>query len=322
MLKSRRSAFLFGTSAGLLAPSVAFAQSYPSRAITLVVANSVGAPPDIVARAMAPEMSKALGQPVVVLPKPGGDERIASAYVAKEMPPDGYQVAVLAPANLATIPLLVKEPGFDALNDLVPITELVRFRIFLAGPTKQPWKTFNEMTNYAKANPGKLNYGAISVSQRMRIEAAIRARGVKMTFVPYTSNADMFQALESGEVQMTLCPDSIIAIKDKVIPLVVTGPKRYSDLPDVPVPSDLKLPPIPGGSYSFSVRAGTPQAIVQRLAAASSAALQDPGVRAQIEKLGGGTQIINNTPAQAKTSLMELNKLFADVGKQMGVQPQ
>ena len=230
------------------------------------------------------------------------------------MPADGYQIAVLAPANQASIPALVKDPGFDPLRDLVPITEIVSFRIFIAAPTKQPWKTFNDMIAYAKTNPGKLNYGAISVSQRLRIEAALHARAVKVTPVPYTSNADMFQALESGDVQMTLAPDSIVSIKDKVVPLVVTGTKRYADFPDVPTFIELKLPAVPPGSYSFSVRLGTPPAILQKLSAACSAALQDPTVRAQIEeKLGGGAEIINNTPAQAKASLMEMARLFSDV---------
>lgn len=321
-LRSRRSAFLLTTAAGLLAPRAAIAQSFPTRAITLVVGNSVGAPPDIVARAMAPEMSKLLGQPVVVLPKPGGDERIAASYVAKEMPADGYQAAVLAPANLASIPALVKDPGFDPLKDLIPITDIVNFRIWFAAPTKLPFKTFNEMAAYAKANPGKLNYGSLSVSQRLRIEAALHARGIKMTYVPFTSNAEVFQALESGEIQMSMAPDAIVAIKDKVIPLVVTGPKRYPDYPDVPTFLELKLPNVPGGSYSLDVRAGTPKDAIAKLTDATSKVLQNPAVRSQIERLGGGAEVVNDTSSVAVRSLIEQTKLFSNVAKQIGIQPQ
>ena len=319
---SRRSVFLAGSSAALAAPGRASAQAYPSRALTIVVANSVGTPPDLVARAIAAPMSKALGQPVVVLGKPGGEERIAASYIAKEMPADGYQAAVLAPANLATIPALVKDPGFDPLKDLVPITELVRFRIFFAGPARQPWKTFNEMVAFAKANPGKLNYGSISVAQRLRIEAALHARGIKMTFVPYATDAEKYQALESGEIQLSLASDSVVAIKDKVVPLIVTGPKRFADYPDTPTFVELKLPPVPGGSYSLNVRAGTPAAIIQRLSAAVSGALTDPQAVAQIEKLGGGAEVVNDSPALAKQSLLAQAKLFSDVARQIGVQPQ
>ncbi len=309
---------LAGSAAALM--QGAWGQEFPSKVIRVVVPNPIGSTADVVARLIVPEMSKVLGQPMVIEPKPGGDQRIGAEYVAKQVPADGHTIAVIAIANLASIPALVKNPGFDPLRDLTPVTTLVAGRIYLGSPLQSPWKNFGEMVAYAKANPGKLNYGSTAVSTRLRIEAILQDRELNVVYIPYPTTGAEEQGLYQGHIQLMITSDRMVSQRDRVLALAVSGRERSPRFPDVPTYLELGLPPVPGAEYSLNVPAGTPKAAFDKLYAAVSRALQQPELRAQMTKLA--FEVVNDTPEAAARNLAEQAKLVADVVQRLGLRPQ
>jgi tripartite-type tricarboxylate transporter receptor subunit TctC len=130
-----------------------------------------------------------LGQPVVVENKPGADAIIGFEYVARQLPADGYTLVIAAVSGLATLKLTSKDLRFDPLRDLPPLTDMVEGKYVFGSSSGQPWKSFAEFVSYAKAHPGKLNYGASSTTVRMQTDALMRDLGLDTVYVPYRSGA-------------------------------------------------------------------------------------------------------------------------------------
>lgn len=304
----------------LVAATTAAAQTYPAGLIRLVVPNSPGSVQDVVARILAPEMAKSLGQPIVVDNKAGGRGLIGLDYVAKQMPPDGYTLLSVTAANLATLPVTVKDLGFDPLRDLPPVAGLVETRFAFGSAAKEPWKSFRELVAHAKAHPGKLNYGSPAPAVRLPTEAILHGAGIDVVLVPYAGAGPYFQALVAGEVQMGLINEpQAISFGDRFRVLAVTGERRSESFRDVPTFAELGYPQIRGLYYSFNVRAGTPKAIVDRLHAAASQALAQPEVKARFVKLQ--MEVLNEPPDAAVRRLADEARLFAGIAKTIGFQP-
>ena len=306
---------------GLFAGSCAMAQDYPSRPIRLVAANSVGTIPDLIARVIGPEMSKFLGQPVIIENKPGANSLIAYEYVAKQVPADGYTFASAIAPDLASLPVTTKALRFDPLKDLPPLIGLVRGRNAFGSSSKLPWKSFNELVAHAKANPGKLNYGAGATIVRLLAEALIREKGLDVIYVPYSGGAPYLNALASGEVQMGfLGASSAAAFGDRFRVLAITGEQRLATFPDAPTFAELGLPQFRGNSYSLNVPAGIPKIAFDKLYLAASRALQQPEPKALFGKLG--LEITNETSETAARTLADEAKFYADIAQKIGIQPQ
>jgi tripartite-type tricarboxylate transporter receptor subunit TctC len=297
------------------------AQDFPNKIVRIVVPNSAGTILDLLSRIMAPDMSKSLGQPVIVENKPGANNIIGLEYVAKQAPADGYTIVTSTVSVLATLPILVKDLRFDPHNDLPPLIGLVDTRSTLSASAKMPYKNFRDMVVYAKANPGKLNYGDPSPAVRLVMEIILRESGINVVRVPYAAAGPYQQAVASGEVQIGILGEAAVATwGDKINVLAVTGEKRLPSLPNTPTFAELGLPQVPGQSTSMNVRAGTPKAAMDKLYAAAVYALAQPEVKAQFAKLQ--SEISIEAPDVAARKLAQQAKMFGDVAKAAGIQPQ
>ena len=307
--------------AALLGTSMASAQNYPAKPVRYIVPYGPGATLDIVARTMAPEMSKALGQPLIVENKPGADAIIGLEHVAKQSPADGYTVTIAAVAGLATLPLTVKELRFDPLKDLPPVISMVEGAYIFGSAAKYPWKNYAEFVTNGRANPGKLNYGASSTAVRLLSEALIRAVGIHVVYIPYKEGGAYITSVGAGEVQMGFMSEgSAIGLGDRFRALAVTGATRRATYRDAPTFAELGHPEIRGVAYSLNVAAGTPKPIVDRLNAAASIALQQPEVRAQYGKMR--LDVVGGTPEEAARILATMAKTYAEIAKNVGIQAE
>lgn len=307
--------------AGALAPIMAGAQDFPNKLVRIVVPNSAGTILDLLSRIMAPDMAKSLGQAVIVENRPGANNIIGLEYVAKQAPADGYTIVTATVSVLATLPLLAKDLRFDPHNDLPPLIGLVDTRSTLSASAKMPYKNFRDMVTYAKANPGKLNYGDPSPAVRLVMEIILRESGLDVVRVPYAAAGPYQQAVAGGEIQMGILGEAAVATwGDKINVLAVTGVNRLPSLPNTPTFAELGLPQVPGQSTSMNVRAGTPKAAMDKLYSAAVFALSQPEVKAQFTKLQSDISI--ETPEVAAKKLAQQAKMFGDVAKSAGIQPQ
>ena len=203
------------------------AQDYPSKPIRYIVPNTPGVIVDTVARVMAAEMGKNLGQPMVVENKPGGNHAVGFEYVAKQAPADGYTVVSVLVPSMAILPVTAKELRFDPLKDLPPVIGLAEGKYVFGSAASQPWKTLAELAAAAKASPGKLNFGESSPPVYLLAELLLRDLGLNVVHIPYSSGGGYLQAIVAGEVQMGFVGEgSAIGFGDKYRVLGVTGAQR------------------------------------------------------------------------------------------------
>jgi tripartite-type tricarboxylate transporter receptor subunit TctC len=275
--------------AGATASSVALAQPYPAKPITLVVPFAAGGPTDVVGRTIAIAMSKSLGQTVVVENKLGAGGTIAAAYVAKAAP-DGYTI-LIHHTGMSTAPALYRKLPFNPLTDYEYVGQVVDVPMTLLARKDFPPSNFAELAAYVQANAKTLNLanaglGAVSHLCGMLFQ---RALGVDLTTVPFQGTAPALNALLGGQVDM-LCDQTtqtLTHIKGGTVKLYgVTTRERIQVLPDTPSLNE-------AGLKDFEVKVwhgvyapkGTPAAVTEKLNVALRAALKDPTVVARMTDL-------------------------------------
>jgi tripartite-type tricarboxylate transporter receptor subunit TctC len=265
---------------------------YPDRPVTMIVPFPPGGVADTVARPVAESMGAALKQPVVVENKGGAGGAIGMAQVAKAKP-DGYTI-LLALSSLVVLPeadkVLGRAPAFE-VKDLVPIARITADPTVLAVRSDSPWKTYKEFADYAKANPGKLNFGSSGNYGTMHIPMAMLmgAAGVSMTHIPYTGAGPAVLALLGGQVDaLATGPATIVqhVQSGKVRVLAHWGEARLSVMPDVPTLKELGAPVDYAQWSGVFVPAGTPEPVIAKLREAARAAANDPKVNDTIGKAG------------------------------------
>lgn len=277
--------------AALLASAGAFADTYPSRPITLVVGFPAGGGADTVARIVSDKLAKILGQPIVIDNKPGAGTTIASDQVARTAP-DGYTL-LLGSGNLyGSDKLLYKAVKYDGAKSFVPISRWSSAPMLLAVNKDMSAKTVQALIAEARQNPGKLAYsssgtGVVTHLAGLSFE---KAAGVTMLHVPYKGGAPSIQAVAAGDVQLTFgTPPSVLPMAQgqKLRVLAVTSGQRSPLFPDVPSVAEAG---VKGYDYTFwfglFAPAGLPPEMAQKLFDASVAALNDPDVKARLEKSG------------------------------------
>ena len=305
----------------LQAASWAGAQTFPSRAIRLVVPNTAGVAPDILARLIAPELAKQLGQSIIVENKPGADNIIGLEYVAKQMPADGHTLAVVVASQLALLPVVKKELRFDPLKDLPPAIGLVEGKYVFGSASNLSWKTFNELVDYAKANPGKLNYGSASPAGQISVEALMQGLGLNIVHVPYSAAGPYVIAMLVGDVHMGFVGETTIAPHGaKFRVLGVTGNVRSPIYKDAPTFAELGRPLVPGLAYTLNVRLDTPRSAMDTIYSAAARVLQQPEIREQLAKLQ--MEILSEDPDTAAKNLAAAARLYADIARRIGIKQQ
>jgi tripartite-type tricarboxylate transporter receptor subunit TctC len=213
-----------------------------------------------------------------------------------------------------------KDLRFDPTQNLLPVITLVSSRLFLASPVSAPWKSVNEMVAYSRANPGKLNYGAVNESAQFRNEAFLFQYGLKFTPVSYKSTPDNVRGLITGEVHISWLGYPLVrGAKDRLRVIAVTGESRFPDMPEAPTFKELGLT-FSGVDYVLSLPVGTPKPVVDKLNAAALSALRNADVKAQIEKLE--LDVVGDTPALAQKRLLDETRMYGDIAQKIGYKPQ
>ena len=276
--------------AGLAAP--AEAQTFPNRgrSITIIGPLAAGGPTDIVTRVLAEKMSATLGVPVISEPRPGAGGQIAFEAVTRATP-DGYTLLM----GTSSIPLLpLNNKGFtgNIMKDIVPMTHFFTgATVFFVG-AHVPAKTIQEFLAYAKANPGKMNYGSAAPSAMLSMEAFKARAGINLVHIPYKGSNPTTTALLGNEIQAAF--DSAITYaahvkSGKLKAIGVGGPRATALLPDVPLITDT----FPGFATLFNgglwAKTGTPKDIVDRLNREMNVIIQMPDIQALVASTGAYT---------------------------------
>jgi tripartite-type tricarboxylate transporter receptor subunit TctC len=277
------------TLAALGVASHASAQSYPTKPVKIVIPYPPGGAGDAVARAMGQRIGTALKQPVIVENKPGASQAI-SASTAAAAAPDGYTLLMASGTSLVLNPILMKSIPYNPEKDLVLVSRWGSAPNFLVVNPQVPAKSVQELVAYAKANPGKLNYGSIGNGSNLHLAGELMAHlaGIDMVHVPYKGTAPALVDLLSGQIQLMFDPGTAalaMARDGRLRLLAVTSAKRVSQYPDTPTMIEAGLAGYDLDSWwGLAAPAGTPKAIVDQLAAAVREAVADPSLRQSFAK--------------------------------------
>ena len=291
---TRRRAGALSLALGLLAllPLAAQAQAdYPSKPIRIVVTFPPGGSADAVVRLLAPRLSDKLGQQVVVDNRPGAGGNIGLTVVAKA-PPDGYTLGVGAAGALAANVSLYAQMPFDPLKDFKPVTMLAAIPFVVVGSPSLGVRTQRELIALAKAQPTRLTLAHGGNGTAMHLSAQLFAQMAELTIpeVPYKGSGPAALDVLGGQVALAVVdlPAALQHIRaGKLVAFAVTSPQRLPQLPDVPTVAEAGLPGYDStGWFGVVAPAGTPAAIVNRLNADITAALNDESVRNSLRSLG------------------------------------
>jgi tripartite-type tricarboxylate transporter receptor subunit TctC len=263
--------------------------SYPIR---IVVPAPPGGTSDILARLIGPELTKALGQPVVVENRAGANGNIGADNVAKS-PPDGHALLLMDVTTLATNPALYPRLSYDVRRDLAPVSMLIYAPYVLAVANKVPVRDPATLQAYARANPGGLNAGNSGVGSSSHIALVTLAEGwgTEMTHVPYRGGAPALLAIATGEADITIQGATQAlpyATSGQMRAVAVTGGHRLAALPAVPTFHELGWTPAGAGTWQGLLAQGnTPRPVVERVSNELRAILDQPAIAARLTELGG-----------------------------------
>ena len=293
------------------AGSSAFAQSndsWPARPVRVVVPYAPGAMGDVVIRRLSDGLRSELGQTIVVENRPGAGGNIGTRVV-EQAAPDGYTVLIAATNNFTINQFLYKDLGFDPLKRFDAVTILVDVPSVLFVPAGLPAQTFREFVTWARANPGKANYGSpgSGTTTHLAGEAINKAFGLGMTHVPYKGAGAVITALLGGEVQFFLGGAGLGAAHvkaGKLRALAVAAKTRLDALPEAPTFAEAGLVAISASNWwGMAVPAGTPKPAIDRLRSAVCKTLAEPQARAAMVQMGNVP--VCNTPAEMQRQVAE-----------------
>jgi tripartite-type tricarboxylate transporter receptor subunit TctC len=266
------------------------AAQYPSRPIRLLIPFPPGGGPDLVGRILAPKLSDALGQPVVVENRVGGNGNIAGEAVAKS-PADGYTLLVGNDSLFVINAHLYRQMPFDPLKDLAPVASLVSNGFFLAINPTVPAQSFQEFMEYARRADPPLQYasGGNGSQHHLTMERLKARAGFRMVHVPYKGGAPATTATVAGEVAAMMSGTSTAGqIKaGRLRALAFTGPQRSRVLPDVPAVAEFYPDFVMVQWYGLFAPVGTPEAVMARLRAETNKALALADVKERLSNAGG-----------------------------------
>ena len=308
--------------AALLFCSQASAQSYPSRAVKMVVPFPAGSATDQIARVVGQQLQESLGQPLVVENKPGAQGAIAATEVARAAP-DGYTLMVGTNTPLAANPSLFKKLNYDPAKDFAPIARLGTISFMIMVRPDFPAKTFKEFLAHAKANPGKLSAGYGSAGSQVS-QAMLRSMGkIEFIDVPYKGLPQAITDVLGGQITFTFADlaNALAQVKGgKLRGIAVTSQKRSALAPDIPAIAE----ELPGYEliawFALVAPAGTPGPVVSRLHDVTVKALAKPEVGARFAALG--TDVAPLNPDELGGYIRSEIAKWAKMAKEAGIQPE
>jgi tripartite-type tricarboxylate transporter receptor subunit TctC len=311
------------TLSAAMTAAVATAQTYPQKPVRLIVPYPPGGAVDTVGRLLAVRLEAALGQPVVVENKAGAGGLIGSDQVAKAAP-DGYQIVFGTVSSHAIAPSVYKKMPYDSLADFAPISLVALTPYIVTVNPQVPVSTLSELVAYAKANPGKLNFGSSGKGTTPHLAGELfkTLAGVEMTHVPYKGSAPMVTDLLGGQVQVAFDNTVIPHIKaGRLKGLAVTGPARLESMPDIPTGVEAGLAGYEAvGWMGLMAPKGTPESITRRLAEETAKAVRSPEI---VERLAAlGFQSKTNSPSEFYAYISAEKEKWAQVVKAANIAPE
>ena len=308
----------------LLVPvAVAQAQTYPSKPIRFVISFGPGSASDALARILGQELQGTLGQPIIVVHKPGADGVISGVEVARSAP-DGYTFLFGTNSALVTAPNMRKETPYNTLTDFTPVSYLGDNTFFFVVHPSVPATSIKELAAYAKANPGKLNHAAGNTFALVGTAIFAENNGIDIQAVPYKSEPDAIVDVLSGRVQMMNGTVTAVGphVRDgKLRALATTLPQRSPLMPDVPSFTEAGQPKFPIGPwFALLGPAGLPKDIVATMNKAVVDALAKQAVREAMERHGFMPR--SSTPEELFAHTKEQLGLWKAAVKVAGIEPQ
>jgi tripartite-type tricarboxylate transporter receptor subunit TctC len=299
--------------------AAAYAQ-YPDKPVRLVVGFTAGGPTDLPARYIADKLSERLGQRVVVENRPGAAGQIATQDVLSK-PRDGYNLLLCT--HFEAINAAVYRSVPYTLADLAPITQVSRYYYGVVAANDVPAHDWDEFVAYARANPGKLNYGMLGKGSAQHILALELGKltGTEMVGIPYKGGADALADVLAGRVQMYVSPTLAVLPPYKagrVRLLAVSSPERLAAAPEIPTLVEKGLPFVRFGWLGVCAGAGTPQPVITILNREIAAVVQSADYRAMSDK--AGTVALSSTPEELAKILAETFEQAAKISREFGLQ--
>ena len=302
----------------------ALGQAFPTKPIKVLVGVPPGGPTDAVARAVQPELSEALGQQLVIENRPGASAVIATELVAKA-PPDGHTLAFIYITH-ATNPTLIAKLPYDTVRDFIPVSMVGRQSMVMLANPAFPANSVAEVIAAAKANPGKLDYGASDPGSAPHLAAELfkMMSGTQITPIYYKGTAPAMTDLIAGHIPLMFISNisALPHVKSgKLKALAVTGAQRTALAPDIPTIAESGLAGYEVyGWYGFAAPARTPRAVIERLHAEVAKIAQQPKMKARLASQG--LELVGNSPAEFDAFIRAEITKWSTVLKAAGLKPE
>jgi tripartite-type tricarboxylate transporter receptor subunit TctC len=307
----------------LLAMPLAVSAQFPSKPIRVVVPFPAGSATDTVTRILANSVSQAVEQPLVVENKAGADGAIAATEVAKS-PADGYTLLMATNSPMSAVPAMKRVPPYDPVADFTPITDVGRYTFFIVIHPSVPARTLSELIDYARSNPGKLNYATGNTTGIVSTAFFASQAQIQMVHVPYKGEPQAITDLVAGRVQLMFASSStsVPQVREgKLRAVVTTLPKRSALLPEVPSIAEAGMP-----QFSITSWAGLfgpaklPREVVERLNREFVAAMGRADVQAAMERQAFA--LSPSSPEQLAAFVKEQIDSYRRTLQAAGVQPE
>lgn len=320
----KQSLLSFALCAGLSQAAKAQAQWPNERVIKIVVASSAGGGTDTVARVLANELAKPIGQQFVVENRPGAGNVRGSDVVAKSAP-DGYTLLMSA-STLAINHVMYKQLPYDVARDFAPITQMVSLPNVLVVGMGTPFRTFGDFLSAARAKPGALTYGSagLGTAPHMAMELLRVSANIDVLHVPYTGVAPALNDIIGGRVDSMLV--NFLSAKPQIDggtlrALAMSSSARSRFMPDLPTISESGVPGYEAIQwFGLLAPAGTPQPIIDRLQAETAKILETPAMKARLAL--EGAEPIGNSPAEFSALIKAEMAKWSQVAKAAGIKPE
>jgi len=311
--------------AALLVPFLAHAQSWPAKPIRWVVPYTGGGITDVVTRVVTQKIQASIGQPIVVDNRPGANSILGSDIAAKSAA-DGYTMLTVIAGYAANVTLYSGKLPFDPRKDLVPVSLAGIAPLILTTNNNFPAKDVRELIAYAKANPGKVNFGSsgIGAAAHLTTELLKQTAGIDMVHVPYKGTAPALAALMANDIQILVDVPSTLMPHvrgGKIKALGMFSAKRIQGAPEVPTVGEAGGPPLESSTWVlFMAPRNTPRAIIDRLAQETAKAINESDIRERFNQIG--IEPVGNSPDQAAKFLESEIAKWAKVITAAGVKAE
>lgn len=305
----------------LLVVPACLAQTFPSKPVRIVIPFPPGGPSDLLVRLLAQKLSERWSQPVIPENRPGANAIIGTEAVIKS-PADGHTLLITTDSTVTSNPSIYSKLPYDPMRDLAPITLMAWSRLAIVVNADSGPKSLPELVQSARANPGKVNFGAGSITARLTGELFKRQLGLDMVFIPYTG-ARSVEGLLSGDVTFLVVAGSTVLPfiqKGRFRAIAVTGAQPMRSLPGVPTVAEAAN--LPGFDSSvwlgLFAPAGTPPAVIQRLYQDFTQAILQPDIRQRLEAIGLDPE--TKAPSEFAAFIRKETEIWSRIVRQAGIQ--